>query len=48
MSGELALDIERIRAQARERMQAGPRTPALGVDPEKVIDVLNDVVGDCV
>lgn len=44
MSDDFVLDVERIRAQARQKMEAGPRTPALGVDPEKVIAVLNDVI----
>ena len=44
MGDDFVLDVERIRAQARQKMQDGPRTPALGVDAKKVIDVLNDVV----
>jgi bacterioferritin len=44
VSEDFVLDVERIRAQARQKMEAGPRTPALGADPEKVIAVLNDVV----
>jgi len=38
------LDVERIRAQARRKMEDGARTPALGLDPKKLITVLNDVV----
>jgi bacterioferritin len=44
MSDDFVLDVERIRAQARKKMEDGPRTPALGIDPEKVIEILNDVV----
>jgi bacterioferritin len=44
MSDDFVLDVDRIRAQARQKMQDGPRTAALGVDPKKVIAVLNDVV----
>jgi bacterioferritin len=44
MSDDFVLDVQRIRRQAREKMQDGPRTPALGLDAKKVIDVLNDVV----
>ena len=44
MSDDFVLDVERIRAQAQKKMQDGPRTPALGIDPGKVIAVLNDVV----
>jgi bacterioferritin len=44
MSDDFVLDVERIRAQARKKMEDGPRTPALGIDAEKVIAVLNDVV----
>jgi bacterioferritin len=41
---DFVLDVDRIRAQARQKMQDGARTPALGLDPKKVIGVLNDVV----
>jgi bacterioferritin len=44
MSDDFVLDVQRIRAQAQKKMEDGPRTPALGVDPEKVIGILNDVV----
>ena len=44
MSDDFVLDVERIRAQARKKMEDGPRTPGLGIDAEKVIAVLNDVV----
>jgi bacterioferritin len=44
MADDFVLDVQRIRAQAREKMGDGARTPALGLDPKKVIDVLNDVV----
>jgi bacterioferritin len=44
MIDDFVLDIEKIRKQAKERMQDGPRTAGLGIDAEKVIAVLNDVV----
>jgi bacterioferritin len=44
MSDDFVLDVERIRAQAQKKMQDGARMPGLGIDPEKVIAVLNDVV----
>ncbi len=44
MIDDFVLDVEKIRKQAMERMQDGPRTPGLGIDAEKVIAVLNDVV----
>lgn len=44
MTDDFVLDVERIRAQAREKMDAGPRTPSLGLDPDKVIAILNDVI----
>ena len=44
MSDDFVLDVQRIRAQAQQKMEDGPRTPALGLDPKKMIDVLNDVV----
>jgi bacterioferritin len=44
MKDDFVLDVERIRAQAQKKMQDGPRMPSLGIDPEKVISVLNDVV----
>jgi bacterioferritin len=44
MSDDFVLDVQRIREQARQKMEDGPRTPALGIDPKNVIDVLNDVV----
>jgi bacterioferritin len=44
MSDDFVLDVQRIRAQAIQKMEDGPRTPALGLDAKKVIDVLNDVV----
>jgi bacterioferritin len=44
VSDDFVLDVERIRAQARKKMEGGPRTPALGVDADKVVGVLNDVL----
>jgi bacterioferritin len=44
MSENFVLDVQGIRARAQEKMQDGPRTPALGIDPRKVIEVLDDVV----
>lgn len=44
MSDDFALDVSRIREQARQKMADGPRTPSLGLEAKKVIDVLNDVV----
>jgi bacterioferritin len=44
MTDDFVLDVERIREQARKKMQDGPRTPSLGIDPEKIIKILNDVV----
>lgn len=44
VSDDFVLDVETIRAQAQKKMQDGPRTPGLGVDPEKVIAILNDVI----
>jgi bacterioferritin len=44
MSDDFVLDVEQIRAQARRKMEDGPRTPSLGVDPEKIIGLLDDVL----
>jgi bacterioferritin len=44
MSDDFVLDVQKIRAQARQKMEDGPRTPSLGIDSKKVVDVLNDVV----
>ena len=44
MSDDFVLDVERIRTQARQKMEDGPRTPTLKVDEKKVIAVLDDVL----
>jgi bacterioferritin len=44
MSDDFVLDVERIRTQAHQKMADGPRTPALGIDTDKVIAVLDDVL----
>ena len=44
MSDDFVLDVQKIREQARRKMDQGPRTPALGIDAQKVIELLNDVV----
>ncbi|MCI0686416.1 MAG: hypothetical protein L0Y54_04140 [Sporichthyaceae bacterium] len=41
---EFAMDLDQIRAQAREHLDAGPVTAAYGKDVERVIDVLNEVL----
>ncbi|KUL36848.1 bacterioferritin [Streptomyces sp. NRRL F-4489] len=41
---DFVLDVSRIRAEARQKMEAGPVTGTYGLDQEKVISVLNDVV----
>jgi bacterioferritin len=41
---EFALDLDRIRTQAREQIDAGPVTDAYGADTKRVIDVLNEVL----
>jgi bacterioferritin len=41
---EFALDLDRIRSQARERIEAGPVTGSYGFDAKRVIDVLNEVL----
>jgi len=45
MTGDdLAADVDRIRAEARRTMAAGPVTGVFGAEVERVISVLNDVV----
>ncbi|MDH6125007.1 ferritin-like domain-containing protein [Kitasatospora sp. GP82] len=44
MTDSLVLDVERIRKEARQTMAAGPVTGAYGLDTERVVSVLNDVV----
>jgi bacterioferritin len=41
---EFALDLDHIRAQARQQIEAGPVTDAYGTDTKRVIDVLNEVL----
>jgi bacterioferritin len=41
---EFALDLERIRAAAREHIEAGPITAAYGGDVSRTIAVLNEVL----
>jgi bacterioferritin len=44
MANQFALDIEQIRRQAREHMDAGAVTPEMETDTTEVIRVLQDVV----
>jgi bacterioferritin len=44
MSHGLALDVDRIRREALQTMSAGPATTRYGLDTERVVSVLNDVV----
>ncbi|NRQ36643.1 DUF892 family protein [Nonomuraea sp. NN258] len=41
---DFVLDVTRIRDQVRQKMDDGPVTETFGRDPQKVIDVLNDVI----
>ncbi|WP_240655459.1 ferritin-like domain-containing protein [Paraburkholderia phosphatilytica] len=41
-SGSFVMDVEKIRAQARQHMQDGPVTESYGADRETVIKLLND------
>jgi bacterioferritin len=41
---EFALDLDKIRAQARSHIEEGPVTDAYGADATRVIDVLNEVL----
>ncbi|MGN9842143.1 ferritin-like domain-containing protein [Nonomuraea sp. H19] len=41
---DFVLDVTRIREQVRQKMDEGPVTETFGRDPQKVIDVLNDVI----
>ena len=41
---EFLMDIEKIRARAREHIERGPITDAYGADRERVIQVLNEVL----
>ncbi|HET9172362.1 MAG TPA: ferritin-like domain-containing protein [Actinospica sp.] len=44
MTDDFALDVERIRTRAREKMEDGARTPKLEIDAERVIGILDDVL----
>ncbi|MGH9104371.1 MAG: ferritin-like domain-containing protein [Acidimicrobiales bacterium] len=44
MANDFALDVARIRDQARQHMGDGPVTGTYGADRARVVDVLNDVV----
>lgn len=44
MPNQFALDVTKIRDDARRRMQEGPITPTYGGDPNPVLDILNQVV----
>jgi bacterioferritin len=41
---EFALDLDKIRADARANMDQGPLTGSYGADVERVIEVLNEVL----
>ncbi len=41
---DFVLDVTRIREEARQKMAAGPVTDAYGLDKERVIAILNDVI----
>ncbi|MFD9123307.1 ferritin-like domain-containing protein [Kitasatospora sp. NPDC059571] len=44
MADDFVIDVTRIRDEARQKMSEGPVTDTYGLDPQKVIAVLNDVV----
>jgi bacterioferritin len=44
MTDDFVLDVTRIRDEARQRMEKGPVTDSYGLDQERVIGILNDVV----
>jgi bacterioferritin len=44
MMNEFALDLDRIRADARQEMAKGAVTGSYGADVERVVDVLNQVL----
>ncbi|GAA3879705.1 MULTISPECIES: DUF892 family protein [Streptomyces] len=44
MTDDFVLDVTRIRDEARARMEAGPVTDTYGLNHDRVIGVLNDVV----
>ncbi|MFH8371215.1 ferritin-like domain-containing protein [Streptomyces sp. NPDC018031] len=44
MTDDFVLDVSRIRAEARQRMETGPVTDTYGLDKDRVIGILNDVI----
>ncbi|MDT0443863.1 ferritin-like domain-containing protein [Streptomyces johnsoniae] len=44
MTDDFVVDVTRIRDEARRRMEAGPVTDTYGVDKDRVIAILNDVI----
>ncbi|MEV6206234.1 ferritin-like domain-containing protein [Kitasatospora sp. NPDC051914] len=44
MADDFVIDVTRIRDEARQKMADGPITSTYGLDADKVIAVLNDVV----
>ncbi|HUB71702.1 MAG TPA: ferritin-like domain-containing protein [Acidimicrobiales bacterium] len=44
MPNQFAIDVEKLRTQAREHMERGAVTPAYGTSVDQVVSVLNDVV----
>ncbi|MET7765804.1 ferritin-like domain-containing protein [Streptomyces sp. NPDC005336] len=44
MSDDFVLDVSRIREEARRKMAAGPVTHTYGLDEDRVIGILNDVI----
>ncbi|SEG96856.1 bacterioferritin [Nonomuraea solani] len=41
---DFVVDVTRIREQVRQKMEDGPITQTFGRDPQKIIEVLNDVI----
>jgi bacterioferritin len=44
MSDSFVLDVTRIREEAQRKMEAGPVTGSYGLDKDRVIAILNDVI----
>lgn len=44
MDNQFAIDVTRIRDDARAKMEAGPVTGTYGADTTRLIEILNDVV----
>jgi bacterioferritin len=44
MPNDFAIDVSRIRDEARQHLQQGPVTPSNTTDVDRVITVLNQVV----